>query len=358
MYISALDLVYFRNYIQQHIEFSPETNIIYGNNAQGKTNILEAIYMFSAGKSHRAGNDREVINYESNFARTGIEFHTETRDYSAQMRILRNGRKGIKINNIPIVKLSQLMNYFNSVMFSPEDLEIVKGSPGKRRRFADSAISQLHPSYLAELIDYNKALEQKNSLLRNPRSRGDSASMSVWNLQLASSAAKIMEYRRGFIKELNGFASEIQSQICSDKLSISYNPNIKIEDTSANGIAAFLDERCSHEIESASVLYGVQRDDINIDVNGKQAKIFCSQGQQRTAALSLKIAEAEHIKTIKGEYPVLLLDDILSELDSTRREFLSEKISGKQVMITCTEPSVTETADKVRLIHVDSGKII
>ena len=359
MYISSLTLSNFRNYEQETIKFSRGTNLIYGNNAQGKTNILEAVYLFCQGRSHRAKTDKELIRFGNDFASLTAEFHDTNRDYSANIRLIKNGKKNIKINHVQITKLSMLMSYLNAVMFSPEDLELVKGSPSSRRRFTDSAISQLYPGYLSNLIDYNKALMQKNSLLKTIRTVGrDAYSMlEVWNEQLAHTGAKIMEYRTDSRSQLNKFASAIQKEISGEDLLAEYAPSIKTDNFNEESFFEFLQSRREREIDMGSAQYGIQRDDINISINGREARTFGSQGQQRTAALSLKIAQADYIRSIKDEYPILLLDDILSELDINRRMYLCEKIKDKQVLITGTDSDLTNDSTDTALFYVDNGTI-
>lgn len=360
MHISSITLENFRNYETETISLSPLTNVIYGDNAQGKTNILEAVYLFSHGKSHRAKTDRELIKFGNDFANLSIDFHDKNRDYTAKMRLMKNGKKSIMINHVKITKLSMLMNYLNAVMFSPEDLELVKGSPSSRRRFLDSAISQLYPGYLVNLIDYNKTLMQKNSLLKTIKSGEEKARsmLDVWNMQLASAGVRIMEYRQKSAELLNKFASQIQYEISGEKLLMEYSPSIKSEDISESTFFEYLQSRMDREIMMASAQYGIQRDDLSITIDGREARVFGSQGQQRTAALSLKIAQADYIQSIKDEYPVLLLDDILSELDINRRMYLSEKIKNKQVLITSTDTDLESDTEDTKLFHIQNGKII
>jgi len=360
MYISSLSLCNFRNYENAQIEFSPHTNLIYGNNAQGKTNILEAVYLFATGRSHRAKSDKEMIRFDCDFAKLAIDFCDSFREYNSSMHFERSGKKTIKINNVPIKKLSQLMSYLNVVMFSPEDLSLVKGSPSARRRFCDSAISQLHAGYLSHLIDYNKVLLQKHSLLKTLRKNNvrSDTTLSIWNEQLAEHGHKIMQYRDDFIKALSIFVTAIQEEISGEKLTIEYLPSIKLEEFSKDSFFSYIEERQAREIEMTSSLYGIQRDDIAITINGNDAKSYGSQGQQRTATLAMKIALADYINTQKGEYPVLLLDDIMSELDINRRLYLSQKIRDKQVLITGTDTDIVKNTDETKLFRVDKGTII
>ncbi len=357
MYISSLSLMNFRNYENQKLSFSPYTNLIYGDNAQGKTNILEALYLFSQGRSHRAKSDRELIRFDSQSARLKLRFHDSERDYTALMQLIRGGRKSISINHIPITKLSMLMNYLNIVMFSPEDLSLIKGSPAARRQFIDSAVSQLYPSYLISLTDYYKALSQKSSLLKSIKRGGDRNMLSVWNEQLAKGAAKIMRQRREFIGILCGFASTVQKEISGEELEVYYVPSIRTSSEDENTLFEFLEAHSRREIEFHSALYGIQRDDINVFINRNNARIFASQGQQRSATLALKIAQAEYIFSEKDEYPVLLLDDIMSELDISRRTYLAEKIRNKQVFITSTDTDLVKSTEQTKLFYVKNGTV-
>lgn len=355
MYVSSLTLKNFRNYECEKLEFSPGTNLIYGDNAQGKTNILEAIYLFSHGRSHRAKQDLELIKFDSPFSLQEIRFFSHERDFLGQMVINRSGKKLIKINNIAIPKLSKLMSYLNIVLFSPEDLSLTKGSPSVRRKFMDTCISQLYPNYMASLVSFQKNLNQKNALLKTLKRSGkkSDATLSAWNSSLAQDSEIIMKYRDDFILELSAFAKKIQAEISEEELSVSYMPNLK----HADDIFSYLESQQAREIEYASSLFGIQRDDISITVGGLDTRLFCSQGQQRTAALSLKIAQADFIHHIKDEYPVLLLDDIMSELDKSRRHYLWQKIKDKQVIITCTDIDDIPLNDTAKKFHVSRGKV-
>ncbi len=359
MFIKKLKLRNFRNYETAELEFSPLTNIIYGNNAQGKTNILEAVYLFSQGKSHRAKTDKELVRFGEDFAGLNIEFEDAQREHTGRMQILKNGRKAVSINHVSISKLSQLMNYLNVVMFSPDDLNMVKGSPNIRRRFIDSAISQLYPSYLASLMEYNKVLDEKNSLLRSAKYSGKSVNdtLWIWNEQLASLAVKIMTSREEFLGRIAEYANTIGKDISGEALEIRYFPNIRTEALTTQTVYEFLNNRSEREIDTASSQYGIQRDDIEILINGRDSKLFASQGQQRTAALSMKIAQSEYINEAKGEYPILLLDDIMSELDIKRRMYLSERIRDKQVLITSTDTDLSGKATDTRLFKIEKGTV-
>lgn len=359
MIVKSLSVANFRNYKQEKINFSENTNVIYGNNAQGKTNLLEAVYLFSHGKSHRAKSDSELVGFGQDFARLTLEFADKDREYRAAFYLEANGKKRVKINNVPITKLSMLMRYLNVVMFSPEDLDIIKGAPQVRRKFLDEAISQLYPVYLKTLISYHKNLAQKNNLLKKLRLQGKTEDdmLSVWNEQIAEDGSRIMETRRDFVDAISRFAAEIHKNISGEKLDLYYAPSVECDEINKENFLAKLNQGMAREIENGSSLYGIQRDDLRIYINDREAKIYASQGQQRTAVLSLKMAQMEHINETREEYPVLLLDDIMSELDISRRQFLTEKIKGKQVIITCTDAE-DETPDGTEFFRVEAGKII
>lgn len=361
MHINALTVDSFRNYKNGHIKLCPATNVFYGNNAQGKTNLLEAVYLFSHGRSHRARTDSELIRFGDERYILKLLFEDSEREYNAVMRCGKEGKKQIKINNVPITKLSMLMSYLNVVMFTPEDLELVKGAPSARRRFIDEAISQLYPKYLSELIHYHKTLVQKNSLLKTLKYKGvtSDAMLSVWNEQLAEYGSVVYKYRRDFINSLDSLSKPIHKDITNEALSVVYNSGIRINESKniRDSFYEVLEQNQKREIEFGSALSGIQRDDFRIFINNNEAKIFGSQGQQRTCVLTLKIAETEFIKNERGEYPVLLLDDIMSELDINRRGYLWERITDKQVLLTCTDTEILKSTDNTRIFHIEDGKI-
>ncbi|MCX7715066.1 MAG: DNA replication/repair protein RecF [Clostridia bacterium] len=364
MYVKSLSLINFRNYEKEYIEFSPYTNIICGNNAQGKTNLLEAVYIFAQGKSYRAKSDKELIKFGKDTAELKISFDARFRSCEASIKLQQKEKRKIRVNDVPIAKLSMLMNYLNTVMFSPEDLDLVKGSPAVRRKFLDLAISQLMPNYLSSLILYYKTLEQKNSLLKALKGSGRKCdqSLSAWNEQLCEAGADILKYRRDFLRNLSVFAKKIHSEISRETLEIFYEPSINFDvddkDCIKDQMFLKLENMQSKEIDAGTSVLGVHRDDIKITTNEKDARIYASQGQQRTVVLSLKMAQTEYIHSIKDEYPILLLDDVMSELDKARRVYLSEKMKDKQVLITCTDADVVHLSDSVKLFEIRSGKIV
>ena len=360
MIIKSIELSNFRNYERLEIQFDHGTNILYGDNAQGKTNILEAVYMAATGRSHRASSDSQLVKFGEDFAQICLEFRDMHREYKIVLRILPGGKKSILINNVPINKLSVLVNYLNVVIFSPEELELVKGAPKLRRRFMDTAIGSLSPRYLSELVTYHKALAQKNSLLKIARARGKKTieTLDVWNAQLASSGVKIMKERQSFLMGILEAAKTVHREIAGCELDIKYQPGIDYEIlNSENPEELFfkkLESATQREIDNGSSLYGIGRDDILFFIDNNEAKLYASQGQQRTIVLCLKLALTEYIRKKRDEYPVLLFDDIMSELDEKHRRYLAEKIRDKQVLLTCTD---REESDAVRFIKVNGGKI-
>lgn len=363
MEIQTLTLANFRNYQHESISFCRGTNVIYGDNAQGKTNLLEAICMIAYGRSKRARSDSELIKFGENKFYISLGFSDSKRSYDAVMQMMSNGKKSIKINNVPITKLSQLVSYLNVVLFNPQELDIVRGAPSQRRRFLDEAISQLYPKYMAQLTEYYKTLEQKNGLLKQLKFKGVDCDemLSVWNEQLSKLAAQISLKRRDYIEHLSMSAERVQSEISREILKIDYTPNVDcgiIEKEAQEIFFKKLEGSQKREIENGSALLGIQRDDMSIKIADKDARLFASQGQQRTAVLSLKFAQTEYIYEEKGEYPVLLLDDIMSELDYTRRQFLSGKIKDKQVIITTTDAEDIENNKEARYFKISGGRLI
>lgn len=360
MYIKELTAENFRNYEKFSLALSPGTNVFFGNNAQGKTNLLEACCLFSHGRSHRAHSDTEMIRFGEKLFTLQCGFIGRSREYSALLRVNSEGKKLIKINNVSVTKLSMLMSYLNVVMFSPEDLALIKGSPSVRRRFTDAAISQLYPNYLVNLISYNKVLHQKNALLKTLRQNGARRddTLSAWNEQLAMYGAAIIKYRRDFSAALCREAKNVHSEITSEKFNLEYLPNIACDaEDIYEEFFKKLESAQTREIDTGLSQYGTQRDDLRITINGREARTYGSQGQQRTCVLTMKLAETEYIKQQKNEYPVLLLDDIMSELDITRRTYLAEKIREKQVLITCTDADTLQKKSETQYFKISGGQI-
>ena len=348
MKASNLELYNFRNYEYENISFSDGVNIIHGENGMGKTNILEAVYYFSYGRSFRSGG-KEVIKDGEKEARISLSFENSQRKLESDIKFLSGKRKEIYINEIELKKTSQLLGNFICVLFTPDEMGIIKGMPEVRRKFCDSSIMPLRPNYIKELIKYRNILVQKTALLKSRQYE----TLDIWNEKLAETGSRIMKLRESYIERINQKAREIQNEISGGKeeLNLIYNPSVKLKENYLEKLTEYKEK----EKENLFCMVGVHRDDIDIFINGKLAKNYASQGQIRTAVLSLKLAETEIIKEETGEYPVMLLDDILSELDKSRREFLISKIKGKQIIITCTDIE-NYFNDNVNIIEIKDGK--
>jgi len=334
MIIKSIELADYRNYDSLTLFFENGTNILYGDNAQGKTNILEAIYVAATTKSHKGSKDREIIRFDKEEAhiRTYLEKdHVETR---VDMHLRKNKSKGIAIDGQKIKKAADLMGLCNVVFFSPEDLGIIKNGPGERRRFVDMELCQLDSFYLYNLNHYNKIVNQRNKLLKdmyfNPQLKD---TLNIWDSQLVSFGSKIIERRRMFVGQLNEIIYGIHKKLSGDReeLIIKYEPDVEIDD-----FETILKKNQEKDIKLKQTSVGPHRDDFSFMTGNIDIRKFGSQGQQRTAALSLKLSEIEIVKKITKDTPVLLLDDVLSELDSNRQNYLLNSIGNIQTIITCT----------------------
>lgn len=334
MILKSVELNNFRNYESLHMELDSGTNILYGDNAQGKTNILESIYVSGTTKSHKGSKDREMIRFgcEESHIRTIVEKGGV--DYQIDMHLKKNRSKGIAINRIPIRKASELFGILNLVFFSPEDLNIIKNGPSERRRFLDLELCQLNKLYLYELTLYNKILNQRNKLLKDIIFRPElKDTLSVWDDQLVESGKKIIEAREEFVRELGVIVQKIHKSLSGDKeeLILSYEPDSRAEELEQK-----MREYRERDLKFGQTTAGPHRDDLSFFVDQVDIRRFGSQGQQRTSALSLKLSEIELVKKSIHETPILLLDDVLSELDSNRQTFLLNSIHDIQTLITCT----------------------
>ncbi|WP_265445921.1 DNA replication/repair protein RecF [Acetivibrio straminisolvens] len=350
MYIDKISLKNFRNYKDESIEFSKDLNIIYGQNAQGKTNIIEAVFLCASGRSHRTSKDAELVNIDG----TGFSILLELKKAEGKKNIgieyERGKKKIVKINEIPVKKIGNLMGNLLAVIFSPEDILIIKEGPSQRRRFIDITLCQLKPSYFYDLQQYNKILLQRNTLLKeiqNKRSLLDT--LEVWDYKIAELSSRIMISRNEFIKRLCEISRRIHFKLTdgSETMEIKYSPSIDLHNLSdplelTNEFVRQLNNVRASELRRCVTLIGPHRDDYEMLLNGLSLKMFGSQGQQRTSVLSLKLAEIEIIRSETDENPVLLLDDVMSELDSKRREFLLENIKDIQTFITCTDKDLFE----------------
>ena len=332
--IKSIELKNFRNYESLLIEPSTGTNIFFGDNAQGKTNILEAVYVGATSKSHRQSKDREMIRFGQEDAHICLKIERDHVLHKIDMHLKKNKTKGIAVDSMVIRKYSQLFGVVNVVLFSPEDLGIIKNGPGERRRFIDMELCQLNKLYMHHLTKYTKILNQRNNLLKQigfDSSLTDT--LDVWNMQLASYGSFLIRERRKFIKMLNELIGEIHGKLSGGRevLKIEYEPSV-----SENDFENKLTSKRNYDIKTKTTSLGPHRDDISFFIHEIDIRRFGSQGQQRTAALSLKLAEIELVRRVTGDQPVLLLDDVLSELDSNRQNYLLESIKDIQTMITCT----------------------
>ena len=353
MWINKIKINNFRNYKEEEINFEKNINIFYGENAQGKTNIIEAIFLASMGKSFRAKKDNEMINLNSDFSTVEVEFFKEDRD--GKIKIELGNKKNVFVNGIKVKKLSELLGIVNTVIFTPDDINILKGGPQNRRRFLDIMISQLKPNYMYNLNLYLKTLEQRNKYLRQIREeKKDEKLLDIWDEKLVEYATNIYKYRDEFIEKIKEKIIKIHGEITDQKEKIDIKFLTECND--AEKYFYLLKERRKLDIIKGYTTKGIHRDDFLININDKPLDIYGSQGQHRTAILSLKLAELNIVKEEVGENPILLLDDFMSELDEKRRTHLLERINDTQVIITCTDK--IELANKNILIYnVKDGKI-
>lgn len=318
------------------MNFDEKINIIYGDNAQGKTNILESMYVCATSKSHRGSKDREIIRFDNDESHIKVNVKKNDMNYRIDMHLKKNKPKGIAVNGIPIKRAVELFGILNIVFFSPEDLNIIKNGPSERRRFIDMELSQLDKIYLECLINYNKVVNQRNSLLKEYAFSGREdiiSSLDIWDMQLVKYGNDVIKSREKFVKEINDLVKSIHTKLSGDReqLEIIYEPCVKEQDFESELVRVR-----DRDLKFKCTNIGPHKDDMCFLINGMDVRKYGSQGQQRTAALSLKLAEIELVKQIIHDTPVLFLDDVLSELDSRRQNFLLDSIGNIQTMITCT----------------------
>ena len=357
MILKSIELKNFRNYEDLDLKFDSGTNILFGDNAQGKTNILEAAYVSGTTKSHKGSRDKDMIRFgeDESHIRTIVE--KQGKEYQLDIHLKKNRSKGIAINKVPIKKASELFGILNMVFFSPEDLNIIKNGPSERRRFLDAEICQLDKIYLSDLTRYNKILMQRNRLLKDMQHQPQlMETLPVWDMQLVEYGKRLIRRRRQFVEELSEIVTGIHRNISGkrEELVLRYEPNIDAE---------FLEDELNRVREKdrkyAQTSVGPHRDDISFFIRGVDIRKFGSQGQQRTSALSLKISESELVRPTIHHTPVLLLDDVLSELDSNRQNYLLNSIHDIQTMITCTglDEFVRNRFQIDKVFHVIDGHV-
>jgi len=358
MLIKKLNLTNFRNYSNQTIEFSPNLNVIIGKNAQGKTNLLEAVFLCAIGRSPRTTKDKDLIKWQSTFSKISLEINKKIGTKTIDLYLFTNQNKAIKIDSIGIKKIGQLFGTFNAIYFSPDELKLIKESPDERRRFMDIDLCQFDKNYYYNLSNYNSILQQRNKLLKTPDTSILKDTITIWNEQLATFGAKIILARLELIEKLKGIVYKVHKNLTSDQeeLIIEYQGyTAETENDLKILLLKKYDENIDKDIKLGFTTVGPHRDDIKIVSNGIDLRSFGSQGQQRTASLSLKLAELEVFKENLGEYPVLLLDDVLSELDSTRQTKLLEFISPIQTLLTCTDFDFNINHKK---LYIENGKLV
>ena len=357
MYIDSIELKDFRNYEELKLKLNRGTNIFYGNNAQGKTNLLEAVYMGGTSKSHRSSGDRETIRFGKDEAHIKINFTRHDVPQRIDMHIKKNKSKGIALNGIPIKRASELFGIINIIFFSPEDLAIIKNGPSERRRFIDMELCQLNKIYVHDLISYNSILRQRNKLLKEYYDPKDSLMLDIYDEQLCDFGKRIIASRDKFIKRLNSIIREKHHMLTGgrEELSIFYEKN-----TDEEAFKSELKRSRASDIRQHTSLTGPHRDDIRFIINDIDIRHFGSQGQQRTAALSLKLSEIELVEELTNDTPVLLLDDVLSELDSERQKFLLNAIKNVQTLIssTGTDEFINNNFHMDEIFYANSGKVI
>lgn len=357
MIIKRLELADYRNYESLHLQFDKGTNILYGDNAQGKTNILEAIYVAATTKSHKGSKDNEIINFDKEEAHIRTYLEKDAIETRVDMHLRKSKSKGIAIDGQKIKKAADLLGLCNVVFFSPEDLNIIKNGPAERRRFVDMELCQLDNFYLYNLNHYNKIVNQRNKLLKDMYMNPDlKDTLTIWDSQLVSFGSKIIERRRVFTEQLNEIILEIHKKLSGGKeeILVSYHPDVSIEDFEVK-----LKANQERDIKLKQTTIGPHRDDFSFMIGKTDIRRFGSQGQQRTAALSLKLSEIELVKKIAKDSPILLLDDVLSELDSNRQNYLLNSIGDIQTIITCTglEEFVNNRFEINKIYKVSDGKV-
>ena len=357
MYIESVALTNFRNYESLELEFSDKTNILYGDNAQGKTNVLEASYVGATTRSHRMARDKDMIRFGEEEAHIRLNVKKREVGHRIDMHLRKNKSKSVMIDGLPIRRSSELFGLINIIFFSPEDLSIIKEGPGERRRFMDMELCQLSRIYYGNLAGYNKVLNQRNNILRGVGARnGMLDTLEVWDDQLVQYGKRIITERENFIRMLREVVLRVHEKITGGKESIEirYEPNV-----SADEFAEMLQRKRETDLRYMTTMTGPQRDDIGIYIDGNDVRVYGSQGQQRTAALTLKLAEIELVREMISDTPILLLDDVMSELDGKRREALLGSIQGIQTILTCTgyDDFIREHMEQDRIYRVTKGVI-
>ena len=354
MKVKRLYLSNFRNYGEQTVELRDGLNVLRGKNAMGKTNLLEAVYVFGVGRSPRVTNDRDLISWNKESSYIRAETAKRYSNHKIEIMIDRAGKKRIAIDSMPIARIGELMGALSVVFFSPDEMRLVKESPLERRRFMDISLSQQNKAYFYTLQRYNKILDQRNKLLKEATNL---ATLDVWDVQLAKEGAKIIEYRYAFADKLKSLARAAHERLSdnAEVLETEYESQCENGENLEERLLALLKASREKDVKLTFTTVGPHRDDLKLTISSVDARKFASQGQQRTIALSLKLAEVELFHENTGEYPVLLLDDVLSELDLERQKAMLDSVSHVQTILTCTHFNHDVNAN---IIDVNEGKIV
>ena len=347
MFVKSISFENYRNLKNTAIYPDKGINVIYGDNAQGKTNLIEGLWLFTGGRSFRGAKDSELIAFGKKNASAELCFYSHEREQTIRLQIS-NGKRSAVLNDVPKAYMSQIIGSFCAVVFSPDHLTLIKNGPEERRNFIDAAICQIKPGYAAVLSRYKRVLNERNALLKDiPRHRELEDTLDIWNDRLAHEGALAAQERFRYIEKLTKLAVGFYDGISDGKeiLSVSYRTGYGGESTMSREelkkkILSSLEKRQNDDIYCGFTTSGIHRDDLIVSINGKEARSFGSQGQQRSAVLSLKLAEASVLREEKGEAPVILLDDVLSELDASRQNYLLHKLEGLQVFITCCDTHI------------------
>jgi len=361
MYIKELELHNFRNYENLNVSFSKDVNIFLGENAQGKTNLLEGIYLNAVARSFKTQRDREMIRFEKDHCRIKAISHYDGEDHVSEIFIGRDGAKAVRVDGVKISRTSELLDRLHIIVFSPEDLKIVKDEPGKRRGFINRELCQIRPGYVSDLNDYRRILRQRNAYLKEERI--DENYLAIWDEELIRVGARLVRERRRFIEKINEISADIHNRISGgrEKLQLSYETDIDPQQLNSEEecFAQLLREWFEKDRLHGTTRKGPHHDDIKISADGMDLRRFGSQGQQRTAALSLKLSEIKLIEEETGESPVLLLDDVLSELDNERQKYLISSLGQNQMFITTTDliGSVARELPAGKVYKIKAGEI-
>ena len=367
MIVKKLELDFFRNYAHLEADFDQRVNLVYGDNAQGKTNLLEAIAYLSAARSHRARYDREMIMLDVGSAFIKGQVFSRDRDFTLEAKLFRGRGRQLFSNGVKLKTAGELTGILDTVLFCPEDLSLIRAGAAERRKFLDGAICQLRPRYAQALAEYNRLYDHKTRILRDwPENPSLLQTLDDFNLRMAQTGAILIHYRAHFVKRLGERAPAIHADFSGGRegMEMTYETVSTVDDPQRQPrelLPQLLEHQERHhqaELDARQCLSGPHKDDLVVNIGGQSAKIYASQGQTRTAALSLKLAQREIFQEETGEWPVLLLDDVLSELDSKRQAFVLNRIRGGQVFITCCEEEKLEGLEGGRAFHIRGGKLV